>query len=561
MDKILIKKFLKLIGFFISLSKIFFFCTYISSSIALFIPFNIADYNQYTFNSTVYIVKSNLNETNIDLNICTGNISVSTFYLINLISQDGWYRNGIYFQYCLCQVLLLAMNSLENYLNFRNIKLTDNYFFKVIINLFQIIFAPSCYIFTVIDFSCIRYKSSQNLIYLAFSANAFLATGSIMLVMAIYLKSNIKKNKIQAIQIKTSDSISNKLSIKEETDKEEAKRKDEPNENELINKNKVNLNSFELIKTQRTITDLIINISPITEISEENEGRVTQDTKIIQKPVNIIEINQESKENSGMIKDRNLNGIIKTFDRSIQMIQKPEKIVDLLLVKMPAIEILDKAEVMNNHEKFKILEEDEENNETKHEPTKASHLINIAREVFEKSSEMKIQLDEIINKNKNLSEMINTIDKSIQMIQKPEKIADLIVDKSLKISSNDILVKTKGILNGKITLDRSSAITKTNEVFDAELSQKQITNDHDLKTTENCDDKNEDPIKSCKILIIILIKLISMIILMGYFSFSLYLFGYMTIQVNGILTGLQNFAMILNIAFSFLIDFIITKKS
>ena len=102
---------------------------------------------------------------------------------------------------------------------------------------------------------------------------------------------------------------------------------------------------------------------------------------------------------------------------------------------------------------------------------------------------MKIQLDEIINKNKNLSEMINTIDKSIQMIQKPEKIADLIVDKSLKISSNDILVKTKGILNGKITLDRSSAITKTNEVFDAELSQKQITNDHDLKTTENCDDK------------------------------------------------------------------------
>ena len=147
------------------------------------------------------------------------------------------------------------------------------------------------------------------------------------------------------------------------------------------------------------------------------------------------------------------------------------------------------------------------------------------------------------------------------MIQKPEKIADLIVEKSLKISSNDILVKTKGILNGKITLDRSSEIAETNEVFEAELPQKQITNDYDLKTTENCGDKNEDPIKSCKILIIILIKLISMIILMGYFSFSLYLFGYMTIQVNGILTGLQNFAMILNIAFSFLIDFIITKKS
>jgi hypothetical protein len=48
---------------------------------------------------------------------------------------------------------------------------------------------------------------------------------------------------------------------------------------------------------------------------------------------------------------------------------------------------------------------------------------------------------------------------------------------------------------------------------------------------------------------------------MGYFSFSLYLFGYMTIQANGILTGLQNFAMILNIASSFLIDFIITKKT
>jgi len=212
------------------------------------------------------------------------------------------------------------------------------------------------------------------------------------------------------------------------------------------------------------------------------------------------------------------------------------------------------------NQKSKILEEDEENNEIKQEPTKANNLINIAREVFEKSGEMKNQLDELINKNKNLSEIINTLDKSIQMIQKPEKIADLIVDKSLKISSNDILVKTKGILNGKISLDHSSEITKTNEVFGAELPQKQITND--LKTTENYDDdKNEDQIKSCKILIIILIKLISMIILMGYFSFSLYLFGYMTIQANGILTGLQNFAMILNIASSFLIDFIITKKT
>jgi len=449
---------------------------------------------------------------------------------------------------------------LENYLNFRNIKLTDNYFFKVIINLFQIIFAPSCFIFTVIDFSlpCIRYKSSQNLIYLAFSANAFLATGSIMLVIAIYLKSNINKNKIQAIQIITSDSFSNKLLNKED---KEAKKKGETNENELVN-NKVNLNSFELIKTQRTITDLIINISPINEISEENEGRVTHDTETIQKPVNIIEINQESKEvfeKSGMIKDRNLNGIFKTFDKSIQIFQKPEKIVDLLLVKMPAIDTLDTAEVMTN-QKSKILEEDEENNEIKQEPTKANNLINIAREVFEKSGEMKNQLDELINKNKNLSEIINTLDKSIQMIQKPEKIADLIVDKSLKISSNDILVKTKGILNGKISLDHSSEITKTNEVFGAELPQKQITND--LKTTENYDDyKNEDQIKSCKILIIILIKLISMIILMGYFSFSLYLFGYMTIQANGILTGLQNFAMILNIASSFLIDFIITKKT
>ncbi len=152
-----------------------------------------------------------------------------------------------------------------------------------------------------------------------------------------------------------------------------------------------------------------------------------------------------------MTKDRNLNGIFKTFDKSIQIFQKPEKIVDLLLVKMPAIDTLDTAEVMTN-QKSKILEEDEENNEIKQEPTKANNLINIAREVFEKSGEMKNQLDELINKNKNLSEIINTLDKSIQMIQKPEKIADLIVDKSLKISSNDILVKTKGILNGKISL-------------------------------------------------------------------------------------------------------------
>lgn len=48
---------------------------------------------------------------------------------------------------------------------------------------------------------------------------------------------------------------------------------------------------------------------------------------------------------------------------------------------------------------------------------------------------------------------------------------------------------------------------------------------------------------------------------MGYFGSSAYLFAYMTIQINGVLTALQNFAMILNIIFSFLMDYMIIKKS
>ena len=87
------------------------------------------------------------------------------------------------------------MNILENYVNFRNFKLTDNYFFKVTFNLVQIIFAPSNFIFSIIDFSlpCIRHKASEDLIYLAFASNSFLATGSSLLVISIYLRSNLSK--------------------------------------------------------------------------------------------------------------------------------------------------------------------------------------------------------------------------------------------------------------------------------------------------------------------------------------------------------------------------------
>ena len=56
-NKNIAKMLKKLINFIISLLKLAFFGIYISSSIVLFIPFNTATYNQYTYNnSTVYIL-------------------------------------------------------------------------------------------------------------------------------------------------------------------------------------------------------------------------------------------------------------------------------------------------------------------------------------------------------------------------------------------------------------------------------------------------------------------------------------------------------------------------
>ena len=48
----------------------------------------------------------------------------------------------------------------------------------------------------MIDFRqpCLMFKSNENLIYLAFSANAFLATGTVMLLISISL-TNSSENK------------------------------------------------------------------------------------------------------------------------------------------------------------------------------------------------------------------------------------------------------------------------------------------------------------------------------------------------------------------------------
>jgi hypothetical protein len=129
-------KFIRIFIYIINLVKFCLFFTYFGSSIALFVPFNTSSYVQYTFNGTIYIVKSNLNKTNgseLNFSSCTGNSSASTFYLISLVSQDGWYRNGIYFQYYLSQALLIGINALQNYFNLKNIKLTKN-FLKLILN-------------------------------------------------------------------------------------------------------------------------------------------------------------------------------------------------------------------------------------------------------------------------------------------------------------------------------------------------------------------------------------------------------------------------------------------
>jgi predicted transcriptional regulator len=460
----------KLLNFIISLSKLAFFGIYISSSIVLFIPFNTATYNQYTYNnSTVYIVKNNLNETKFNISICTGNLTNTTFYLINLISNSGWYRNGVYFQYCLCQTILIAMNILENYANFRNFKLTDNYFFKVTLNLAQIIFAPSNFIFSIIDFSlpCIRYKASEDLIYLAFAANSFLATGSTLLVISIYLRSHLNKK----------DNILNNIGIRPEKNTEENRPESiinnqnhtaESNESEEIENND---KAIEIIKSKEE--DVAKEVIEINKKIKERFNEISNENKKLDEIINeTISENKENKENSEILKDEK-NNLIK-INKSHETIVKPslqmnENIVDENIRNFDKLICKDKSTI----EESKSNENEQQNN-----------LINIAKEVFGKSDENNE------NKKTNLGEIIQTVQKSIEIIQAPEKMADLIIDISSKVNVKDLLDKgieighnIENYLNEKRPL-KETKINSSNEINQGSVNfELQTINDSESNNT------------------------------------------------------------------------------
>lgn len=682
-----------------NLSKIAFFGTYISSSIALFIPFNTANYHQYTVNSTIYIIKSNLNTTGNNLNFtnCKANLSNSTYYLINLVTQDNWYRYGIYFQYFLCQALLLGMNGLENYLNFSNFKITENYFFKVLINFFQVIFAPSNFVFAMIDFSlpCIVIKSSEDLIYLAFSANAFLASGSILLLVSIYLKSNAKKNKnfnekiikidksTQTIQsnenitnlsntllnknleknndlkvdnfyneiIQIPETETTKLPPKKEILERKAniKGKTEKNVTEKTNdfdnmsakiirkkglekirkmktKNKVN-NSIGINQVSDSISN-IINMKLVKEISEreiqnKNKNYLNEnlayntDNKLIKlekDPNNILSKEEvlDNKYEDMKQKDENIEYENKAFIeylKPIEIIKDSEKISDLILNISATKEVMKKVEVIKDKVE-NILHENKTIGgiinaiEIIKEPEQIADLIiNMsskisAKEIFEKAGTIKGKFEEILSEKKTLDDHnIKEIDNSVQIsqqpdiisellpkqiledgiisktaeefldeklnLQVPEKYADLIVNISTKKEIVENIAHENQSMKGIISTDSDLLSSKVSEIKNlSETIYEPVIESIQTKPSQNCEKKeNISSLNSCKIVIIGFIKLISMLILVGYFGFSAYLFAYMTIQINGVLTALQNFAMILNIIFSFLMDYMIIKKS
>ena len=252
-----------------------------------------------------------------------------------------------------------------------------------------------------------------------------------------------------------------------------------------------------------------------------------------------------------------------------------------------------------------ILKTEEKSNEN--EPKEQINLINIAKEVLGKSGDN--------YENSKSKSIIQTVQKSIDIIQAPEKKADLIIDVSSKVNVKDLLDKgieighnIESYLNEKDTEIKTKSSNEINQelfelqkVNDSELNisidksieeiiqvsyknspqnlvnsfkiiKTNISNNQDELKTEtevakspDYNLKNQiervDPMKSCKILIISSMKYLSILILLVFFGFCLYLFGYMTIQLNGILTGLQNFGMLLNITFSFLVDFMMSSKS
>jgi len=309
------------------------------------------------------------------------------------------------------------MNILENYANFRNFKLTDNYFFKVTLNLAQIIFAPSNFIFSIIDFSlpCIRYKASEDLIYLAFAANSFLATGSTLLVISIYLRSHLSKK----------DNILNNIGIKPEKNTEENRPESiinnqnhtaESNESEEIENND---KAIEIIKSKEE--DVAKEVIEINKKIKERFNEISNENKKLDGIINeTISENKENKENSEILKDEK-NNLIK-INKSHETIVKPslqmnENIVDENIRNFDKLICKDKSTI----EESKSNENEQQNN-----------LINIAKEVFGKSDE---------NKKSNLGEIIQTVQKSIEIIQAPEKMADLIIDISSKVNVKDVLDK------------------------------------------------------------------------------------------------------------------------
>jgi len=373
--------------------------------------------------------------------------------------------------------------------------------------------------------------------------------------------------------------------------------KDEEEINKTINKLKE-----EIVQVSDETIDLI-GLSSKTTYKRQifEEVRNTQKKKRLSEKTNFIDIN---------ITNYNINQETEKHSYLLKTITPPKDVTQSKKIKenkkirkKHLVNIVQQVMEKSGSSKEKIQEHKQQNN-----------LINIAKEVFGKSDENNE------NKKSNLGEIIQTVQKSIEIIQAPEKMADLIIDISSKVNVKDLLDKVSEVKNKiednvhekEIKLNEinqgsekfellkvndselKNLIEKSNEEInqisdkidaqnldnslkivkayipnqDKPKTQTEVSQTHDaklkkIKTYIVRVEKNQDkdPMKSCKILIIISIKYLSILILLGYFGFCLYLFGYMTIQLNGILTGLQNFGMLLNITFSFLVDFMMSSKS
>jgi len=347
-----------------NLSKIAFFGTYISSSIALFIPFNTANYHQYTVNSTIYIIKSNLNTTGNNLNFtnCKANLSNSTYYLINLVTQDNWYRYGIYFQYFLCQALLLGMNGLENYLNFSNFKITEknkNFNEKII----------------KIDKSTQTIQSNENITNLSNTLlNKNLEKNNDLKVDNFY-NEIIQIPETETTKLPSKNEIlERKANIKGKTEKTNdfdnmsakiIRKKGLEKIRKMKTKNKVN-NSIGINQVSDSISN-IINMKLVKEISEreiqnKNENYLNEnlayntDNKLIKlekDPNNILSKEEvlDNKYEDMKQKDENIEYENKAFIeylKPIEIIKDSEKISDLILNISATKEVMKKVEVIKD---------------------------------------------------------------------------------------------------------------------------------------------------------------------------------------------------------------------